>query len=261
MRRIRSVGVFGVWCLGLGLCLALCLGLSAGLSRDLADARVHMQILALVDQARHRQVPVAIYTDPSPHAGTLKPAIISHGHGVTHTGYSFIANHLALHGYYVASIQHEVPDDAPLPSTGNPYETLKPSWERGVQNILFVIGELKRTHPELDYAHLLLIGHSHGGDTSMLFAQEHPALVHTVISLDSRRMPWPRTAQPRICSIRSSGQPADDHVVPSAAEQAAFGMQVVRLPATIHNDMWDGGTEAQKAEILQHIDAFLRETP
>jgi hypothetical protein len=38
-----------------------------------------------------------------------------------------------------------------------------------------------------------------------------------------------------------------------------FGMKILTLPATIHNDMWDGGTAEQKAEILRHIDGFLRE--
>ena len=47
--------------------------------------------------------------------------------------------------------------------------------------------------------------------------------------------------------------------MPSVDEQAALGMKVVTLPATIHNDMWDGPTEAQMAELLRYIDAFLRE--
>jgi predicted dienelactone hydrolase len=228
-------------------------------AQGLSDVSVKTETLSLVDQTRHRPIPVVVYTDVSQHARKLKPAIISHGYGGKNTDYSFIATYLATHGYYVASIQHEIPGDEPLPKIGNPYETRKPSWERGVQNLLFVIGELKRTHPELEYTQLLLIGHSHGGDTSMLFAQEHPALVHAVISLDNRRMPFPRTKQPRVFSIRSSDQPADDGVIPSPEERMKLGMKVVKLPATIHNDMWDGGTGEQKAEIIRYIDEFLRE--
>jgi pimeloyl-ACP methyl ester carboxylesterase len=233
----------------------------------LADARVAPQprhdlvkaeALSLVDPARHRQIPVTIYSAAAPPSQKLKPAIISHGYGGKSTDYSFIATYLATHGYYVASIQHEIAGDEPLPATGNPFATRKPSWERGVQNILFVIGELKKTRPGLDYGQLLLIGHSHGGDIGMLFAHEHPALVRTVISLDNRRMPFPRTRAPRLLSIRSSDQEADEGVIPSPQEQATLGMTVVKLPATIHNDMWDGGTAAQKAEIIRHIDRFLR---
>ena len=38
-------------------------------------------------------------------------------------------------------------------------------------------------------------------------------------------------------------------------------MKVVKLPATIHNDMWDGATEEQKAEMIRHIDVYLSVTP
>jgi hypothetical protein len=142
--------------------------------------------------------------------------------------------------------QHEIAGDEPLPTTGSPYETRKPSGERGVQNILFVIGEFKKRRPDLDYGQLLLVGHSHGGDTSMLFAQEDAALVHTVISLDNRRMPFPRARKPRILSLRSSDQPADGGVIPSAAQQAKFELTVIKLPATIRNDMWDGASVARR---------------
>ena len=227
-------------------------------AQESTAANVRMESVSLLDAKRNRPIPVQIYAvEPVP-SGKLKPAIISHGYGGKNTAYGFIARHLARRGFYVASIQHEIPGDEPLPMTGEPYVTRMPSWQRGVQNILFVLEELKRTKPELDYASLLLVGHSQGGDTSMLFARDHPDLVHTVISLDNRRMPFPRTARPRIFSIRSSDQPADAGVIPSTNEQAELGMKVVKLPATIHNDMWDGATEEQKAEIIRYIDAFLR---
>jgi predicted dienelactone hydrolase len=224
------------------------------------EAGVTTETLPLVDKARNRSVPVVIYTDATKQTRGPALAIISHGYGGKNTDYGFIANYLATHGYYVASIQHEIPGDEPLPKTGNPYGTRKPSWERGVQNILFVMAELKKSRPDLDVEHLLLVGHSHGGDTSMLFAQEHPDLVETVISLDNRRMPFPRLSKPRLFSLRSSDQLPDDGVLPSPQEQAKFGIKVTKLPATIHNDMWDRATEAQKAEMLRYIDEFLRES-
>ncbi|HVF72761.1 MAG TPA: alpha/beta fold hydrolase [Chthoniobacterales bacterium] len=225
-----------------------------------AAARVNVEAVALIDKARNRQVPVVIYTDATQQLRGPRLAIISHGYGGKNTDYAFLANYLATHGYYVASIQHEIPGDAPLPKSGNPYETRKPSWERGVQNILFVIGELKRRRSDLDAANLVLIGHSHGGDTSMLFAHEYPDRVHTVISLDNRRMPFPRTKKPRLFSLRSNDQAADDGVIPSPEEQKEFGMRVVQLSGTKHDDMWDGGTVEQKDEIIRYIAEFLRES-
>jgi predicted dienelactone hydrolase len=246
---------------GLLIAIGFVFGLFAGeplRAQSSTQANVATETLPLVDEARHRSVPVVTYTDASKQTRRPTLAIISHGYGGKNTDYGFIANYLATHGYYVASIQHEIPGDEPLPKTGNPYETRKASWERGVQTILFVIAELKKRRPDLDVGNLLLVGHSHGGDTSMLFAQEHPALVHTVISLDNRRMPFPRTSKPHLYSLRSSDQPADDGVLPSPEEQAKFGIVVAKLPATIHNDMSDAATAEQKAEMLRHIDAFLR---
>ncbi len=211
---------------------------------------------SLYDAARQRPVPLLIYS--SGQTGKLRPAIISHGYGGGYDAYSFIAERLAANGYYVVCIQHDLPGDTPMPSTGKPYEVRMPFWKRGAETILFVLGELKKQQPGLDYKNLLLIGHSNGGDMSMLFAREHPELVAAVISLDNRRMPFPRTARPRILSLRSSDQPADSGVIPSAAELARYRMQVVKLPATIHNDMWDGATESQKAEMIGYIGKFLR---
>lgn len=228
------------------------------------QSEVKTESIDLFDKSRNRQIPVVLYS-PSEFINTssgkkkkLKLAIISHGYGGKNTEYSFITNNLVRHGYFVASIQHQLPSDEPLPTTGNPYETRKPSWESGVQNILFVIQELKRMKPDLSFKDLVLIGHSHGGDTVMLFASEHPELARKIISLDNRRMPIPRTRKPQILSIRSSDQVADVGVLPTDMEQEKFGVKIIKLSNTIHNDMWDGATEKQKLEINQIINRFLK---
>ena len=213
--------------------------------------------LSLADPSRNRAIPVALYSEAAP----SKLAIVSHGYGGKNTAYSFIASYLAARGYLVASIQHEIPGDEPLPTTGRPYEVRMPSWKRGVENILFVIGEVSKQHPELRQAPVLLVGHSHGGDTSMLLARDRPDLVDTVISLDNRRMPIPRLSKPRILTIRSSDQPPDEGVLPSEDEQKTFGIRVVTLTATKHDEMWDGATESQKAEILRYIGEFTERRP
>lgn len=157
----------------------------------------------------------------------------------------------------MASIQHELPTDEPIATTGKLAETRRPNWERGVENILFVIKELKRTRPELDYKDLLLVGHSNGGDIAMLFAQKYPQRVRKVVTLDNRRMALPRARKPQILSIRSSDQAADDGVLPTTAERERFGIRIVKLNNTAHNDMWDGATKNQKQEINKIISSFL----
>jgi predicted dienelactone hydrolase len=221
----------------------------------LAAGRV--ETLNLFDQTRKRAVPVVVYW-PAPVAGRAKLALLSHGYGGHNTDYSFLARHLVAQGYVVASIQHEVPTDEPIATTGNLRETRRPTWERGVQNMLFVRRQLHHTYPQLATRHLLLLGHSNGGDMAMLFAQEHLRLVEAVISLDNRRMPLPRTRHPRILSLRSSDQVADPGVLPSATEQKAFGIRIVPLPDMLHDDMWDGATEAQKQAINAMVRDFLR---
>lgn len=72
--------------------------------------------------------------------------IINHGYSVGSEEYTFIAEPLSKQGYFVVSIQQDLPDDPALPRTGNLYERRKPFWDCGVQNILFVLAELERIH-------------------------------------------------------------------------------------------------------------------
>jgi predicted dienelactone hydrolase len=224
------------------------------------ETMVKMDTVRFFDSIRNRQIPVAIYTTEKLRK---KPgiAIISHGYwqnrGVPYLDYDFIANALAAQGYLVASIQHELPGDPLIPTTGPLYESRLPFWERGVANILFVIDKLKAEFPQADLTKVTLIGHSNGGDMSMLFAAQYPAKVANVISLDNRRVTIPRTSKPAILTLRSSDQPADKDVLPTAAEQKQFGIRVVKLSDTIHNDMDDRGTSRQKDEMLKHMLNFL----
>jgi predicted dienelactone hydrolase len=221
---------------------------------------VVVEQVELFDSARRRLIPLALYQPAKARAKTpLKAAIISHGYGGRHTGYSFLANNLVAHGYFVASIQHELPGDAPLAMTGNIYEARQPVWERGGQNIRFVLQQLRPQYPQVDFRQLLLLGHSNGGDISLRFARTYPEQVQKVVSLDSRRMPFPRSRTPQVLSLRSSDQQADPGVLPTPAEQAAAGTTIVLLPATIHNDMWDGASAAQKQEMNDIISRFLEE--
>lgn len=205
--------------------------------------------LELIDAPRGRAVPVALYgADP----GRPKPlALISHGYGGNNRAYSFIAEALAKRGYVVASVQHELAGDPPMPTTGEPAVVRRPWWEQGAANLHFVIREL-RARGLADRRPVLLVGHSNGGDSSLLFAAQHKAPVRAVFTLDNRRMKMPRTARPRICSARSSDQRADPGVLPTAAERKRYRMAIGTVPV-IHNDMWDGATPPQKQAMLEWL--------
>ncbi len=216
-----------------------------------------------IDNTRNRTIPVAFYSPKTYNKiKHQKVVIMSHGYGQNKGGdylaYSYLTENLASKGYFVVSIQHELPTDSLLPMTGKPQIVRRSNWERGVANILFVIQELKKSKPALDFKHLTLIGHSNGGDMSMLFAQKYPNLLDKVISLDNRRVDLPRTKKPKIYSIRSSDQAADEGVLPTLAEQAKFRIKIIKLPNTIHNDMDDGANEAQRKEINDYLELFLK---
>jgi len=90
-----------------------------------------------------------------------------------------------------------------------------------------------------------------------LFAHLHPEMVSKIISLDNRRMPLPRTSKPRIYSLRSSDQPADPGVLPTAEEQEQFGIKIIKLPGTPHNNMADNANQVQRSEINRYLLQFL----
>lgn len=217
--------------------------------------------VVFLDATRNRAIPVELYLPNS--LKKAKVVILSHGYGFNKGGdnraYSYLTEALAASGYLVASIQHELPTDDLLPLTGVPQVVRRPNWERGATNIHFVLGELKKRFPQADYRHVALIGHSNGGDMSVLFAHQYPKLINKVISLDNRRMPFPRTRNPKIYTLRSSDQPADEGVLPTPAEQKKYGITVVQLPNTIHNNMDDSANESQRQEMVAYILGFLKD--
>ena len=176
----------------------------------------------LYDSQRERIVPVAVY-EPKHINKRTSVVIFNHGYGQNATDsyltYSCLTKPLAEKGYYVISIQHELPDDAPLAMAGEFMKTRISNWERGVENIMFVIEKFMRLKPELNWNNLSLIGHSNGGDMAMLLATKHPQIAKKVISLDHRRMIMPRCDTPRIYTLRGSDYDADKDVIPTIEEQ------------------------------------------
>lgn len=109
----------------------------------------------------------------------------------------------------------------------------------------------------MDFNTITLIGQSNGGDMTALFPQKYPGVVSRIITMDNRRMALPRTKNPKVFSLRSSDQPADEGVLPTAEEQKKFNIQIIKLPNTIHNDMDNRGNSEQKKEIIEYVLRFL----
>ena len=244
--------------------IAVCVLVVAGIGSYIAFSKyaIRHESLNLVDTARHRPVAVDIAVrwdnEWKAEAGyiTMPVAIVSHGNTVKYTEYSFLANVMAARGYFVASIQHDLPTDAPLMTVnGSLYVGRLPVYQRGEQNILFVIDQLKKIQPHADYDHLTLVGHSNGGDISMYFAKEHPDMVQRVVTLDNLRVPFVMHG-PKILSFRSDDWKPDPGVVPDKAASKAAGIEVIQTDAQ-HVQMSDRGPDSVKEKIQATLDKFL----
>jgi pimeloyl-ACP methyl ester carboxylesterase len=190
---------------------------------------------------------------------TLPVAILNHGNTVKFTEYSFLANLLAVRGYMVVSIQHDLETDEPMVTRPDEeYAGRRPQYNRGIANIMFAIDELRKIQPNADYHHLTLVGHSNGGDISMYFAARHPDLVRRVVTLDNLRVPFITDGKFKILSFRSTDPvfKADPGVVPDNEMCRRAGITVVNTSYQ-HNELSDRGPDQVKTTIESIVDRFL----
>ncbi|HEY0177589.1 MAG TPA: class A beta-lactamase, subclass A2, partial [Pedobacter sp.] len=238
------------------LLLSILPSLTFAANQDTSSIAINTDTLTWSDISRNRAVPVAIYHNSEEKTGNRQLVILSPGYPGKNTSYGYIAKNLAKQGYMVVVVQHDLPTDPAMPSGEHLYQRRLPFWNTGLSNILFVITKLKKQYPGLDYKHMILIGHSNGGDISMLMADRYPKMFSKVISLDNRRVPFPRTARPEIFSIRSKDQVADEGVLPDTADQRKYHITIVKVN-TDHDDMGGYGNTQQLDQINSLIMQFL----
>lgn len=229
---------------------------------DLMDG-IKLETVMLNDANRSRLVPVAIYTRYADSIREDLPVIIfNHGYGKnqgdSYLTYSYLSEYFASKGYCVISIQHEVKTDDKLPLAGNLQELRQPFWDRGVENIRFVINEFDSLRPQLNFKRFILIGHSNGGDIAANYVANSPDSIKSLITLDNLRMALPKNGSIPVLSIRASDTEADPGVIPSIADQKKYAMKIIYLANTNHGDMNDKATDEQKEEINREIYYFLK---
>ena len=193
---------------------------------------------------------------------TLPVAVLNHGNTVKNTEYSFLANAFAARGYLVVSPQHDLPTDPPMVTKeGEIYVGRLPQIQRGVANIKFALGEMKKVQPNADYSRVTMVGHSMGGDISMYFAKQYPDEITKVVTLDNLRVPFLTDGKFKILSFRSKDPQfkTDPGVLPDAEECEKAGITVVNTGFQ-HNDMRDTGPDAAKNSIQSMLDKFLVDT-
>ena len=244
----------------LSILLIQCVSNPKNSSKPNLNSKYKVDTVTWIDKNRNRAIPIAIYQPKEIKQSNHIPIIFSHGYGENQGGdylkYAYLTEFLASKGYFVVSIQHELPTDELLAMTGKLQETRKPNWERGAENIYFALNQMKKKYPSLDYNKLSLIGHSNGGDMSVLFAHLYPELVEKIISMDNRRMKLPRTAKPKVFTLRSNDYPADDGVLPTSEEIKKFDI-TVQFTNINHSNMDSDATEEERKYINSKILDYL----
>lgn len=219
----------------------------------------------LHDHTRNRPIPIALTypTDNYQCTSQTKCAVafLSAGYGVAHTDYQFIAKVFNRAGFLVVAIGHELKNDPPLSVTGNLYQTRSENWIRGAATLEFVQHSLAHSLTQYDFTKVTLVGHSNGGDISAWLTNHQTSFVKSVITLDHRRVPLPKTTKISVFSIRASDFPADKDVLPTAAEQLKFGSCVVTIADAKHNDISDFGPSWLKTRISTLLASYLANAP
>jgi len=221
-----------------------------------------LDTLTLFDQNRNREIPIAIYQTNDLKNSNKIPIIFSHGYGENNgkdylRDYTYLTEFLVSKGYFVVSVQHELKTDELLAMTGKLQETRRPNWERGTQNIFYVLEQIKNKYPDLKFNELSLIGHSNGGDMTVLFAHKYPNFVNKIISMDNRRMELPRTSTPKIYTLRSKDYTADDGVLPTEEELKKYDI-TVEFTNINHSDMDNDANEQERIYMTTKILEYLK---
>lgn len=252
----------GFWVFTIALIFTNCKSKNFNIDKNILSYKVEVDTLNVFDSIRNREIPIAIYAPDVEELAGFPIVIFNHGYNYNqpgaYLGYSFITKALAKNGYVVVSVEHDLPSDELLILEGKPQVVRKPSWQKGSDNIDCAIKGLKTSYPKLDYNKITLIGHSNGGDMAVLFTTQHLGSIERLITLDHLRMPFPRTKSPKIYSIRSNDQVADEGVLPTKEEEIEFDMKIVKLENTGHGDMTNQGTLEQQEEINSLILEFVK---
>lgn len=210
-------------------------------------------------RSRDRNIPIEIYSDLAPVEDKKTLAIISAGYRSSNTEYSYIAKKLAKKGYLVVAIQHELQDDPLLPVGENVYDLRMPFWMEGVRDIFGVVEHLEYLYTNINYDNLHLIGHSNGGDIACVYYDKFPTKVASIITLDHRRAPIPKSNDLRVLSFRSDEFGPDPGVIPREEDLEKFDIEIVAMDGIGHNYLRDNATKEVKDFVSQKIAVFLDE--
>lgn len=236
---------------------------SAAEPKETSPASIELRLVDANGPGGVREVPIQVNLPDSRENCTERTpcsvVMLSGGYGESHLGYQFLVRALQADGFLVICVVHDLPGDAPVATQGNLVQLRLPVWRRGRANLEFVRNTLASGYASYDWRKVILIGHSQGGDISALIATENPDFVASLITLDHRRMPLPRSRSLPTLSLRATDYAADQGVLPNDEERRIYPISVIRLEGAKHNELSDRGGEEVKQNIKKHVLSFLRE--
>lgn len=155
----------------------------------------------LLDESRHRTVPVKIYY-PKDLKAPAPIVIFSHGLGGSRDNYTYIGQYWAEHGYIAVHLQHEGSDDA-VWKDARPAERMEAlkkaangeNYVARIKDVKFTIDQLEQLNKDkdfelcgkLDLAKIAMAGHSFGAQTSQaIVGQIGGVMGHDISVVDPR---------------------------------------------------------------------------
>ncbi|MCH9754047.1 MAG: hypothetical protein K0T99_04020 [Alphaproteobacteria bacterium] len=229
----------------------------------------------LYDKSRSRNIPVAVYL-PKNTETKLPVVIFSHGYQkqidmvdgqLEYKKYTYLAEYFTNKGYAFISIQHDIPGDTDGIENIDPdlpkVDARKHLWIRGEENIFFVINELTKQIPEINFNNFIISGHSNGGDISKYFANNNTEMVTHVISFDGRRCPLGENKNLKLLMFEAIDTSTDVGVIPDEGTQEQpkrFNLEWVTIKPknAMHMSYSDVAiTDEIKNAIYKGLDFFL----
>lgn len=206
-------------------------------------------------------VPVQLHLPPGQQACTATRqcpvALLAPGYGLGGNDYSFITRQLNELRYLVVVFGPELTGNIRFDPNGDQQAQRASLARLGAQNIRLALDQIGPRYPQYDWRHVAAVGHSLGGDSLALLAREEASPVAALVTLDNRRVELPRSSSIKILSIRADDTVADEGVLPTDDEAKRYGICLIRIGGSRHNDMQDEGSPLLKSKISHAIGMFL----
>lgn len=235
----------------------------------------------LFDQSRNRKIPISIYWPDKKKSSKIPMVVFSAGYQnqediksnklSNHLQYSFLAKFFNNKGFVFISIQHEILGDNDglefIEKKLIQYEARKHLYIRGVENIKFVLEDLKNKYiQKLDFKNIIFSGHSNGGDITKFFASKNKELISKIILFDARRCfidPELRNKNVKILMFEADDTSTDIGVLPDegtekSPKRIGFEWLIYKPLDAFHISYKDKNiTEKLKNKIYNIINFFL----